>query len=69
MIGSLDHIEDALDSLRKEDCVYLLVIGRPGEFCTRVYSNLKGNYNQEAIDKIIEAGRECLEIEVEKEGE
>jgi hypothetical protein len=67
MTGTLDNIEDAIDCLIREDCVYLLVIGRPGENFTRAFSDLKGNHERAAIDTILETGRTCMEIEVKND--
>lgn len=68
MGGSLDYIADALDSLNKDNCMYLLVVRRLNENCIRAYSELMGSYNKEMIAMLIHAGNVCL-IDEAKENE
>lgn len=45
--GSLDDIQDALDILNRSGAAYLLLVGRPGETCSRVWSQNRGNTDAE----------------------
>ena len=51
--GSLDCIQDALDILDREQVVYVLVIGRPGEHVTRTWCDLRGNTDQPTKDHLV----------------
>lgn len=64
MKGSLDNIQDAVDALQREDCIYVLVVGRPGENCTHIHHDLKGNHDRDTVEKILDAARFGMEQEI-----
>ena len=59
--GSLDNIEDALDCLRRDGCVFLLVVGRPGEKVTRLNSRNRGNVDRDPVEHLRESVNEHLD--------
>lgn len=50
--GSLDDIQDIVDLLHKQDCIFCLVVGRVGEKCSRDWISMKGNYDEESRLKL-----------------
>jgi hypothetical protein len=62
--GSLDNLQDAVEALEREGCVYVLVVGRPGSKCTLVYHDLKGNNDKETVETVLAAAKYGMEQEI-----
>lgn len=59
--GSLDNIQDALDCLEREGCVYILAIGRIGENVTNIWSMNRGNTDEQSRETMRAAISEHLD--------
>lgn len=53
--GSLDDLEDAIQCLERDGCAFLLLVGRPGEPWTRLWSRNRGNLGPETHGVIRDA--------------
>lgn len=51
-VGTHDFIEDAIQALDRDGCVYVLLVGRHGERVTRIYGRNRGNVDLDTVEHI-----------------
>lgn len=68
MKGTLDNLLDVRDALDREDCFYVLVVGRIGEDRTHVWMCHKGNLDRTTEDHVQAVVNGAFEEERKEEG-